>query len=216
MKMKKAAAFVLAAVIIAASCLSGFAYNESTVNGEEAVAEFSVCSSMSIPVVAGHTYIYVKNLTDKPLRVGLYDVPVGEGVSIGSLSISVSDGWGLYYNLEAHRENRDDHLSDIWSKTVTLNQSELDKLNEKLNEYLNHWDLFFNCAYFAYSMWNGVTGDFIMPFVIPLFSHWALQLSGGEKGKLELFVPTEEQIFRQVGSGKNAKLVRASSETINS
>lgn len=42
MKMKKAAAFVLAAVIIAASCLSGFAYNESTVNGEEAVAEFSV------------------------------------------------------------------------------------------------------------------------------------------------------------------------------
>lgn len=65
---------------------------------------------MSIPVVAGHTYIYVKNLTDKPLRVGLYDVPAGEGVSIGSLSVSVSDGWGLYYNLEAHRENRDDHF----------------------------------------------------------------------------------------------------------
>lgn len=76
--------------------------------------------------------------------------------------------------------------------------------------------MFFNCAYFAYSMWNGVTGDFIMPFILPLFSHWALQLSGGEKGKLELFVPTEEQIFRQVGSGKNAKLVQASSKTINS
>ncbi len=212
--MKKAVASILTVLIIFTVCVPAFA-DTAAGDSSEAVAELSVCSSMSIPVIAGHTYIYVKNLTDEPLRVGLYDVPVGEGVSIGSLSVSVSDGWGIYYNLEAHRENRDDHLSDIWSKTVKITQSELDKLNGKLNGYLNHWDVFFNCAYFAYSMWNGTTGDFVMPFVIPLFSHWALQLSGGEKGKLELFVPEREQIFRQQGSGADAKLVPASAKTID-
>lgn len=213
-RMKKAVASILAFLMIFTVCVPAFADNAES--GNEVVAELYVCSSMSIPVIAGHTYIYVKNLTDEPLQVGLYEVPVGEGVSIGTLSISVSDGWGIYYNLEAHRENRDDHLSDVWSKSVYLDRDDLADLNERLDGYLNHWDIFFNCAYFAYSMWNGTTGDFVMPFIIPLFSHWALQLSGGKKGEMEMFVPEREQIFRQKGSGSSAKLVTASDKTVNS
>lgn len=212
--MKKAVASILAFLMVLAVCVPAFA-DTAADTSNEAVAELYVCSSMSIPVIAGHTYIYVKNLTYEPLRVGLYDVPVGEGVSIGTLSVSVHDGWGIYYNLEAHRENRDNHLSDVWSKSTLLDREALDTLNGKLNGYLNYWDAFFNCAYFAYSMWNGTTGDFVMPFVLPIMSHIAMQLSGGEKGKMEMFVPEREQIFRQEGSGADARLVPASAKTID-
>lgn len=179
------------------------------------VAKLYVCSSMSIPVLVGHTYLYVQNLSDEPIQVGHYEVPVGQGVSIGDFSFSVSDGWGIYYNLEAYRENRDDCSYRIWSKSKNLDRSDLEKLTKNLKNYLNHWDPFFNCAFFAFSIWNSTTGDFIVPLVIPIFSHLALIIGGGKKGVLEMYEPDKEQVLRQKGYGSSAKLEPVGSSTIN-
>lgn len=178
------------------------------------VAEVSVCSSMSVPVIAGHTYIYVHNLSDKPIQVGLYEVPVGQGVSVGTFSVSVSDGWGLYYNIEAFRENHDNAEHKIWSKTRQLNASQLEKLSNNLRNYLNHWDPFFNCAFFAYSVWDVSVGDLLIPLVIPVFSHLMIMVAGGRKGVLDLYCPTEDQVFRQRGTGSNARLEPVSASTL--
>lgn len=184
-------------------------------NNNGYVACASICSSMSVPLIAGHTYIYVQNLSDKPIQVGLYEVPVGQGVSVGAFSFSVSDGWGLYYNLEAFRENRDNAEGKIWSKSKMLDESGLNRLSNNLKNYLNYWDPFFNCAFFAYSVWNVSAGDMLIPFVIPVLSHLMLMIAGGHKGALDLYCPTEDQVFRQRGSGSNARLEPVGSRTIN-
>jgi hypothetical protein len=51
---------------------------------------------------AGHTWIYIENLTDQELKVGVYTLPPNEGVSVGTLP--EYDGWGIYYNVEAYQQ----------------------------------------------------------------------------------------------------------------
>lgn len=227
-RVKKLTALLLAFVFAFVPFVTAFAEEEilpDTGNVEtsepdipdesDIVASVSICSSMSVPVIAGHTYIYVHNLSDEPIQVGLYEVPVGQGVSVGSFSFSVSDGWGLYYNIEAYRENSDNIEHKIWSKTKQLNASQLESLSNNIKNYLNYWDPVFNCAFFAYTIWNVSVGDFLIPLVIPVFSHLMLMVSGARKGVLDMYFPTEDQVFRQRGSGNNARLEPVSAKTLS-
>ncbi len=170
------------------------------------VATLSLCTCVYFFPFVGHAWIYVHNYSDVPQQVGLYEVPVGQGVSVGSFSFSVSDGWGLYYNLEAHRENRDGNTSRIWSNTVEMTQAELDELSDALLDYPNYWGFVGNCATFAYSMWNKVTGDSYFSMLIPAITWLQIVIGGAEKGALQMYTPTRDQVFRQRGSGDDAYL----------
>ena len=180
---------------------------------DEKVATLSICSCMSTPVVAGHTYIYVQNLSDEPIEVGLYEVPVGQGVSVGTLSISVHDGWGIYYNIETYREPREGHIPQIWSKTIELDKADLEKLDKKLDKFVNYWGPFFNCSFFAFSVWNNVSGDFLIPLVIPGLSHLIVQ-AVGEKGVLDMYKADASQVFKQRGTGEDAYLEPVGEKTL--
>ena len=217
--LKKLLSLVLAAVMLfSAACVTAYADGSLTEQEDEneIVATVSICSCIYFFPISGHTWIYVENLSDRVQRVGLYDLPVGQGVSIGSFSFSVADGWGIYYNVEAFRENRDNNSSNHWTKTKELTQSELDSLSNNIANYVNYWDFYFNCAFFAFSIWNSVSGDFLIPLVIPAISQLEVILAGGKKGVLEMYEPTEDQIFRQRGSGSSAYLEPVSDWTINS
>lgn len=217
--LKKLLSLVLAAVMLfSAACVTAYADGSLTEQEDEneIVATVSICSCIYFFPISGHTWIYVENLSDRVQRVGLYDLPVGQGVSIGSFSFSVADGWGVYYNIEAFRENRDNNSSNHWTKTKELTQSELDSLSNNIANYVNYWDFYFNCAFFAFSIWNSVSGDFLIPLVIPAISQLEVILAGGKKGVLEMYEPTEDQIFRQRGSGSSAYLEPVSDWTINS
>lgn len=229
-RLKKLTAFLTAAAILLTfSCSASAAepteeiqetVSEETVipesGGEdEIVATVSVCSCIYVFPISGHTWIYVENLSDKVQRVGLYDLPVGQGVSIGSFSFSVSDGFGIYYNLEAYRENRDNNSANHWSITKELTQKELDSLSKSIAGYVNYWGFYFNCAFFAFSIWNSASGDFLIPLVLPGISQIEVIIDGGKKGVLEMYQPTEDQIFRQRGSGSSAYLEPISADTLN-
>lgn len=217
--LKRLLSLVLAAVMLfSAACVTAYADGSLTEQEDEneIVATVSICSCIYFFPISGHTWIYVENLSDRVQRVGLYDLPVGQGVSIGSFSFSVADGWGVYYNIEAFRENRDNNSSNHWTKTKELTQSELDSLSNNIANYVNYWDFYFNCAFFAFSIWNSVSGDFLIPLVIPAISQLEVILAGGKKGVLEMYEPTEDQIFRQRGSGSSAYLEPVSDWTINS
>ena len=217
--LKKLLSLVLAAVMLfSAACVTAYADGSLTEQEDEneIVATVSICSCIYFFPISGHTWIYVENLSDRVQRVGLYDLPVGQGVSIGSFSFSVADGWGVYYNIEAFRENRDNNSSNHWTKTKELTQSELDSLSNNIANYVNYWDFYFNCAFFAFSIWNSASGDFLIPLVIPAISQLEVILAGGKKGVLEMYEPTEDQIFRQRGSGSSAYLEPVSDWTINS
>lgn len=217
--LKRLLSLVLAAVMLfSAACVTAYADGSLTEQEDEneIVATVSICSCIYFFPISGHTWIYVENLSERVQRVGLYDLPVGQGVSIGSFSFSVADGWGVYYNIEAFRENRDNNSSNHWTKTKELTQSELDSLSRDIANYVNYWDFYFNCAFFAFSIWNSVSGDFLIPLVIPAISQLEVILAGGKKGVLEMYEPTEDQIFRQRGSGSSAYLEPVSDWTINS
>lgn len=183
---------------------------------EEIVATVSLFSCMYIFPVSGHTWIYVENLSDKTQRVGLYDLPAGQGVSIGSFSISVSDGWGIYYNVECYRENRDNNLDSHWSVTKNLTQSELDDLSEHLRTYKNYWGVVRSCSFFTFSIWNDVAGTFLIPVTFPAITQLEVMLAGAKKGQLKIYAHTADQVFRQIGTGDEAYLVHAGQETIDS
>ena len=115
---KKSLAVFLSVVIalsVASVAFANFDSSTETQGSEEIVATMYLCACVYVFPVSGHTWIYVENNTDHTLRVGLYDVPAGQGVSIGAFSFSVADGWGIYYNLEAFRENNKDREDIAWS-----------------------------------------------------------------------------------------------------
>ncbi len=192
---------------------SGDAINTDESN--ETVATISLCSCIYLFPISGHTWIYVHNRSDSPIKVGLYEVPVGEGVSIGCYAFTAYDGFGIYYNLEAYRENKNDNMDTHWSVSKDLNQEELDKLTRNLIRYPNTWDFTLNCATFAFSIWNSVSGDAYFSLLIPAISQIMVIIGGGKKGVLEMYYPRQDQVFRQRGTGDNAYLEPVGERTIN-
>ncbi len=182
---------------------------------DEIVATLSVCSAIYVWPISGHTWIYVHNYSDEPIQVGHYEVPVGEGVSVGVFSFSVNDGWGIYYNIEAYKENTKNRMDKVWSKTTELDADELDTLHNRLMSYPNYWGFGGNCATFAFSMWNSVTHEGYFSLLIPAITQFMLMVSGAEKGTLEMFCPSRENVYRLKGSGDNAHLVRASDYSVS-
>ncbi len=179
------------------------------------IATLSLCSAIYVWPVSGHTWIYVHNNSDEPITVGHYEVPVGEGVSVGVFSFSVNDGWGIYYNIEAYKENTKNRMDKVWSKSVEIDADDLAALNERLMSYPNYWGFVGNCATFAFSMWNSVTHDGYFSLLIPAITQFMIMVSGGEKGVLEMYCPPREHVYRLKGSGEDAYLTGVSDYTAN-
>lgn len=179
------------------------------------VATLSVCSAIYVWPISGHTWIYVHNYSDEPIQVGHYEVPVGEGVSVGVFSFSVIDGWGIYYNIEAYKENTKNRMDKVWSKTTELDADELSTLNNKLLSYPNYWGFGGNCATFAFSMWNSVTHEGYFSLLIPAITNFMLMVSGAEKGTLEMFCPPRDNVYRLKGYGEDAHLEVASDYSVS-
>lgn len=212
-------AVILAITIMMSFSLVAFAKDETQsfeTNNNETVAKLYLMSCIYFFPISGHTWIYVENLSDEPIQVGLYEVPVGEGVSIGSFCFTAYDGAGIYYNLEAYRENKNDNQDSHYSISKELNRDELKALSDDIAGYVNYWDLYFNCAFFSFSTWNAATkGLVLIPMVLPGISQIQVMIAGGKKGSVNMYYPRRDQIFRQKGSKDNAKLVLVSDKTFN-
>ncbi len=187
-------------------------YNEKSGSGTRIVANLSVVTRVE---GFGHAWIYVENLTDGPLQVGHYTLPANEGVSVGLFSFTCDDGIGIYYNVESYCCNV--HGGDgLVSITTDLDEEELNKLSNKLLDYPNHWDPFFNCMYFAFSMWNSVSGRKVIPLVIPAFGQLQLRMHGGKENNLDMYCPRPDQVLRLEGKfGKPKVLVPVSAGSID-
>ncbi len=187
--------------------------NDEATTDSGVVATLSLCSAIYVWPVSGHTWIYVHNNSDEPITVGHYEVPVGQGMSVGVFSFSVNDGWGIYYNIEAYKENTKNRMDKVWSKSEELDADELATLNKRLLSYPNYWGFGGNCATFAFSMWNSVTHDGYFSLLIPAITQFMIMVSGGQKGVLEMYCPPREHVYRLKGSGENAYLTGVSDYT---
>ncbi len=216
--MKKIIA-VLLALIMAFSVMIPVMATENETSAEstegEAVATISLCAAIYVWPISGHTWIYVHNNSDESIQVGHYTVPAGQGVSVGAFSFSVNDGWGIYYNIEAYKENTKNRMDKVWSKSEDINEAQLNTLTQKLKNYPNYWGFVNNCATFAFSVWNSVTGDAYFSLLIPAITQFMLMITGAKKGTLEMYCPSRDNVYRLKGFGDDAYLELASDYSVS-
>ena len=152
----------------------------------------------------GHTWIYIENLTDQELKVGVYPLPANEGVSVGTLP--EYDGWGLYYNIEAYQQGiygMEDQLS--MQEEITL--KELRRVSNFIVNYINFWDpVFFNCMLFAFLAWDMGSFKILLPLIFPIIGKIQMMIYPHETGTLMKPV-TKDKVYRQVGMAGWAQLV---------
>ena len=167
------------------------------------VADFYVFYDKSDIHGAGHTWVYVENLTDQELKVGVYTLPANEGVSVGTLP--EYDGWGIYYNIEAYQQGiygMEDQLS--MKDQITLR--ELRRVSNFIVSYPNFWDpVFFNCMLFAFLAWDMGSLKILLPLIFPIIGKLQMLIYPHETGALMKPV-TKDKAYRQTGMFGWAKL----------
>ena len=158
----------------------------------------------------GHTWVYIENLTDRELQVGLYTLPPHEGVSVGVLARK--DGWGIYYNVESYAQNVHGMEKQI-SMSDGLTAKKLEKVSKSIINYVNHWDPIFNCMYFAFTVWNSGSRRILLPLLLPVVGKLQMALYRHERN-VQMKAVTKEQTFRQVGFGSFAYLTPATDKVL--
>lgn len=176
----------------------------------EIVADFYVFLIESKPHPIGHTWVYVENLTDRELQVGLYKLPPNEGVAVGVLARP--DGWGIYYNVESYAQHAHGMGKRISMKDQ-LTAKKLKRVSDTIINYVNHWDPIFNCMYFAFRVWNSGSRKILLPLLLPVFGKLQMAIYRHEFN-VEMKPVRRDQCFRQVGSGRRAYLRPISDDSL--
>ncbi len=204
---KSAASLMLVLAIIFSIAAPSFAANDPV------VARMYVITYLEGTSWTDHAFVYFENLSKQTLKVGLYDLPVGQGVSVGCYAASRADGYGIYYNVEAHCANK--YGQSGWcSISKDLTKNELNKATNAIINARNGWDFVFNCMYFAFQVWNKTTGDNLVSLIFPVFGQIQLKMRGGRSGP-KMYFAREDQVFRQRGKGSSAYLTGVSRGTLD-
>ena len=205
-------AFLLALAVLGCCVLPCFAVGRAAASGSKTVAKLYLCHSWTGPPSLGHMWVYIENLTGKPIQVGLYKVPVKQGVSVGNFGLTRADGNGTYYNVEAYCGNHFS-LSGMISNSTDLTQSELDTISTEIRNH-NRWAFFgSNCSDFAVRIWSLGGGELTISYVLPVFTKWQMKMHGDE-GYVQMTNVSASQVKKQVGEGDSATLVTCSPGTI--
>jgi hypothetical protein len=204
--MKKVLCFVLAFVMCLSMATPAFAA-VSTSTDNKIVANYYVFVLRTDVHPIGHMWVYLENLTDDPMQVGLYTVPAHEGVSVGVFSRK--DGKGIYYNVEAYTQTVYGMQGQICLKDQ-LTAKKVKDVSDALIRYRNHWDPIFNCMYFAFRIWNAGCSNSkkLIPLIWPPIGTMQIKMKGYQRGVVMKGV-TMDKALRQVGSGSKAYLRQA-------
>lgn len=206
--VKKLMAIIMSVIILFTLAIPAFAAGSS----DEIVATISICSRVKEVPSLGHIWIYVHNISDRQLKVGVYDLPAGEGVSVGTFANTRADGTGVYYNIEAHCINKYSDY-DFYSITKELTKSQLEALSSRIRNY-NHWDFVFNCMYFAFTMYNEATGSSFASLIFPILGELQIKLYGGKYKALNMYYPSASEVYKQIGTGSSAYLTVVSKKSL--
>ena len=205
--LKKIISIIMVAAIVFSLAVPCFAANDPI------VARIYVITYLEGTSWTDHAWVYFENLSTEKQTVGLYSLPVGEGVSVGCFAASRDDGYGIYYNIESYCANKYGQTGWV-SISKDITKSQLQKATDKILSIRNGWDFIFNCMYFAFSVWNAATGDNLVSLVFPVFGQLMLKARGGRKGP-QMFVPEKTRVYRQKGRGDNAYLMLVSEKSLN-
>ncbi len=183
-------------------------------NAEEYVAEMSICSRASGFPAFFHVWIYIQNISGDTLKIGPYDLPPNEGVSVGTWGMMLFDRWGVYYNMESYASNNRT-ADDYYALTKSVSAQDIEKISEEITRW-DYWDIFFNCTFFATRVWNCIGEKFILPIPLPWIILLQMAINGGGQDDLEMFAPEKERVFKMSGMGENAVLDKVDEHSLGS
>ncbi len=203
--LKRVLAVFLAVIVM----ISAFAVPVSAKKSEdeEIVARMYIGHKPRYANFSGHTWIYIENLTDHELTVGLYPLQAGKGVSVGTFGYSIADGRGLYYNAESYRYMNVD-LSDAIHLSKELTQKQLDKVSNTIR-HSGAWAYLLNCAYFAIKVWNASFGQPLFYVLFPTLHQLQILMYPSHGNGFKMTVPKLSEVYKQIGWGNSAYLVPA-------
>ena len=189
----------------------GDTYTAVLEHDDKFVAEMYICAKQMVSPL-GHIWVYIQNKSDHDLTVGAYTLPTGQGVSIGAYGLTRVDGAGIYYNVESYLANKNGYPSVICMQEK-LTESELNSVSKKIAKS-NYWDLLiFNCMGIAFSIWNSGSASKLIPLILPVFGRLQILLHPHED-EIDMYYPTENQVYKQRGSGDKAYLEKVSRQTL--
>lgn len=187
--MKKIISLLLALIML----MGVVALPASAANDEKIVARMWLCSKINTKDPVDHFFLYFENLSDKPIKVGRFTVPVGGTVSVGSFgSTGPKGGFSVYYNLETER----DYYVDMLAISTRLTQSELDAVNKKIVNY-SWWDPIFNCIFFAVRAWNAGADKQLPIIIFPSLMRRILKNNGAQYEPFDLYKNNPNPVYKQ-------------------
>ena len=203
--VKKLTAFLLAVTFIFGMCAFG-----TSAAKEENVARISVLCLVRNP---GHVWLYVENLTDKPIQVGAYTVPKKGGVSIGTFGPTRYDGYGIYYNVEAYCQT-EYGMKGLSSLTEDLTADELAVVHNGILNYKNGWSVFTNCVTFSARIWNLISDKKLNNLIFPAFTSIQMSFKRCQKDEVVQKPVDADDVYRQVGRGDSATIKNVKSSSL--
>lgn len=201
--LRKLLSLLLAVVMLLSLAVFSSAAQDEVTSGNEVVGKIYLCSRWSSITTTGHLWVYILNTSDEAYDVGLYNLQPDEGVSLATFGLTRYDGIGIYYNMEAYRNDKYCDESCI-SISDDLTRDELSAVSKKILSS-NHWDLFNNCVYFACEVWNKASDKKIIPFFIPPVARLQIKSKGGNT-PCEMEYQPPEHCFKHKGKGDGAYL----------
>lgn len=204
----KIAKKILCLIIAVIMCLSivpmALAADGTKAANDKIVANYYIYVMETDIHPVGHMWVYLENLTNKPMQVGYYTVPPYKGVSIGIFARK--DGFGIYYNVEAYNQTVYGMENQICLKDE-LTAEKVKDVSDTLVSIPNHWDPIFNCMYYAFRIWNaGCSNDKkLIHLVWPPLGTLQIKMRN-HLYEVPMKGATIDQTFRQVGSGSDGYL----------
>lgn len=209
---KRIISLILAVIICFTSLPAAYAADGTKAASDKIVANFYIYIMETDIHPIGHMWVYLENLTDKPMKVGLYTVPAHKGMSVGVFARK--DGFGIYYNVEAYTQTVYGMENQISLKDE-LTAEKVQDVSDALINCPNHWDPIFNCMYFAFRIWNsGCSPDKkLLHLVWPPLGTLQVKMRSHQY-EVPMKGVTIDQAFRQIGSGSSAYLKPATLKSL--
>lgn len=99
----------------------------------------------------GHSFLAVKNLTDKEVFIRDYQILKDDELTFGAWGID--DHYGVWYDLEAQYQHKAERYDGVVSISAYISSDKLGLINEFITNN-DTWTFRHNCTYLAISIWN--------------------------------------------------------------
>ncbi len=179
---------------------------------DDIVGEIYLCILKGEGLRVGHMWVYIVNTSDDYLKIGLYNAAPGEGVSLATFGFTRYDGIGVYYNMEALRDDKYCGDGYIYLKD-SLTREEAQKVTANILT-ANYWDPIFNCTTFACRIWNIGADITIIPMVLPNITRLQLLIYGGSNEDKMNHQPPEN-CYKHRGTGSGSYLEPCSQKSLD-